>query len=154
MSEVSASPNYVITPNLWCFALLHFSITLVAIVFSAILERFGISLPTIGINIGVIVASSWLAGDRLARSLTVWTSGQRHQLAIWYSIIASLLTLPLAPIAMLAGIFINDIPFAAFGAWFDQVVPFLAFGVVVALLLNYAVARMALGQVAKRRGLT
>ncbi len=153
MSDASNSPTYGKTPNLGWFALVHFSITVGAIVVSALLEKFGLSLPSTGVSIGVIFASSWLAGDKLASSLKDWSSDQRHQLALRYSVIASFLMVPLALIAALAGVLINGIPFEAFGAWFEQVVPFLLFGIVVGLLLNYAVGRLVLGQVAKRRGL-
>lgn len=134
MSEATAA-KYAIAPNLWWFAMAHFAITVVVIVVCAVLERFGISIPSMGTSIGAFFASSWIAGDKIAATLTVWTSSQRHQLAFGYSVIASLLTVPLALIAILAGVFINEIPLAAFGEWFHMAVPFLLFGVVVALLL-------------------
>lgn len=152
MSETVA-PRYMIAANLRWFAVVYFLVTLAVIVGSAVAERYGLTVPSTGVSIGVLVGTTWVAGDRLAKSLAAWSSAQRHQLALGYTLVSTLLTIPLAVIAATVAVIFAGVPVAAFQALFAQYGLVYAIAIPIGILLSYAVARFALSQVAKARGL-
>lgn len=86
--SATEQPAYTISANLRWFAFVYLVAVVGAVALAAGLESVGISLPSIGVGIGVYAGVVAAAGQRFAERRD-WTGRDRNLLALGYVIIAT-----------------------------------------------------------------
>jgi hypothetical protein len=140
----AAQPTYTITANLRWFAAVYVASVIVLSFAVNFLRTVGVDLPSAGLDIGVFVALTYVAGGRFA-ARRAWTGADRHKLAIGYAAVA----IVLACARVVAVILIDP----ATGSMVTASVQAIAItiAVIVALaLIYYGTARVMLMLLARR----
>jgi hypothetical protein len=87
----TAQPTYTIAANLRWFAAVYVASVIVLSFAVNLLRTVGVDLPSTGLDIGVFVALTYVAGGRFS-SRRAWTGADRHMLALGYAAVAILLS--------------------------------------------------------------
>ena len=145
----SAQFDYTIAENLrWFGAVYVAALLLVGFAIGMLRAAAGIELPSTGIGIGVYVALVYLAGNRFAgRRGFNWTSGDRHNLALGYLIIAVVVSC-----LLMAAMFALEPASLAMLSNLSGMIGILIAIVLAVALLYYGMARVALKLIARRGG--
>jgi hypothetical protein len=141
----TATPTYTIAASIRWFASVYLvSVILLSFIVN-LLRTVGVDLPSAGLDIGVFVALTYLAGNRFA-ARRAWTGGDRHNLALGYAAVAILLSCARVVAVML----LDPTTASMIGATVQTIA--LAVAVVAGLaLIYYGLARLML-MIAARRG--
>jgi hypothetical protein len=139
-----AQPTYSIAANLRWFAAVYVASVIVLSFAVNLLRTVGVDLPSAGLDIGVFVALTYVAGGRFA-ARRAWTGADRHTLALGYAAVAILLACARVVAVMLIDPTTRSMVVAS-----GQTIA-IALAVVVALaLLYYGMARLMLMLLARR----